>query len=354
MIDLKDYISNINSLNDIQLHFYAEFILDESLRHSFGQIVENNGSYIGQKDLIMELAKEIYKAIVDEIEEDDFKLYADDLVDDFKNIFFKTLEIRLTDDDTGYVPSNRNYDDNTKMFNKVLICINRNEYNTYDDIARCLMHEIMHAWNDYESYLKKSKTTMASLTNTKSAYYKTLDTGQSTDIESVCKMILNTLRKWEQNAYINELSIELDLDNFDCSKYKTTNEAWKAAYKVFTNSQAWRQYSIFWTFLKKLNTSNQQSQKNEFANEYNRVNNTNLTFNEIYKRLDAQFEKVFRKINRIIPKIFNDYWQEQLSQDVDESIVFGRQNRVIVEFTNYLNTYRIHKDKWHLFNKKNS
>ena len=51
-------------LNDtLDLHFYAEFVLNESFKRSYFQITEKYGSYIGQKELIIALAKEIWPTI---------------------------------------------------------------------------------------------------------------------------------------------------------------------------------------------------------------------------------------------------------------------------------------------------
>ena len=69
MISLQKYITNYKYNNIIEiydrldLHFYAEFILNESFNHSYFSIIETNGSYIGQKELIIDLSKEIYLSI---------------------------------------------------------------------------------------------------------------------------------------------------------------------------------------------------------------------------------------------------------------------------------------------------
>ena len=68
MISLKKYISNIiesnvSITNELEEHFYCEFILRESFNYSFFNILEKYGSYIDQKQLIIDLSKEIYLVV---------------------------------------------------------------------------------------------------------------------------------------------------------------------------------------------------------------------------------------------------------------------------------------------------
>ena len=241
--------TKLNIQNELELHFYSEFVLNESFRHSYFEIFERNGSYIGQKELIIDLSKEIYNIIRNHEPENTVQLDKKDL-DNYSNIFFNSLIIYLTNK-TGYDSKKSNYLENDKLLDKVVIYIDSAEYFEYTEILKCLMHEMLHAYNNYKSYLTNAKFNLTDLTNKNSSYYKTIFAG-SVSIENICKRILNNIRQWEQNAYISELSVELENNRFDINKYNKTQEAYKAAYKIFKNSDTFVQYSSLWSYLNNL------------------------------------------------------------------------------------------------------
>ena len=341
---LTEYIFNkvqestkLNIQNELELHFYSEFVLNEAFRHSYFEIFERNGSYIGQKELLIDLSKEIYNIIRNHEPENTVQLDKKDL-DNYSNIFFNSLIIYLTNK-TGYISNKSTYLDNDKLLNKVVICIDTAEYFEYTEILKCLMHEMLHAYNNYKSYLTNSTFNLTDLTNKNSSYYKTIF-GGSTSVEDICKRILNNIRQWEQNAYISELSVELENNKFDINKYNTTQEAYKAAYEIFKNSDTWIQYSTLWKYLMILNSQNKNSSDRlKFQVTYNRINDSNLTFNQIYRKLDGLFNKILKKIESKVPKIFYDYYQQELEKSLDESFVSGRQNNALIKFLQYTNDY---------------
>lgn len=323
--------------NELELHFYSEFTLCESLKYSYFTIIEKYGAYIGQKELLIDLSKEIYNTIRNNEPEDTFQLSKNDL-DSYSNIFFESLTIYLANK-TGYIPYKSKYNDKDKLFDNVVIYINADEYFEYPDILKCLTHEMLHAYNNYKSYLTGAKFNLSDLTNKKSSYYKTIFSN-GVSVEDICKRILNNIRQWEQNAYISELSIELENNKFDINKYNTTQEAYKAAYEIFKNSDVWAQYSTLWEYLMLLNSQNKNSSDRlKFQTTYNRINNSNLTFAQIYKKLNGLFNKILQKIESKVPKIFYDYYQQELEKSLDESIISGRQNNSIIEFIKYINEY---------------
>ena len=248
MISLQKYISNVleNNItinNELEQHFYCEFVLQESFRFSYFKILEKYGSYIGQKELIIDLSKEIYLTIKNKEPEDEFKLNKSDLEQYYDTLFFNELIIKFDNNDTAYVANKSHYDEKTKTFDVVFIKFCPDEYNTYTSITSALMHEMLHAYNHYQSYFKNSKFKLTDLTNKKSRYYKTLITYNEVSVRNICKRIINNISQWEQNAYINELFVELENNKFDFSKYNNINAAYKAALDIFQNSDVWLQYS---------------------------------------------------------------------------------------------------------------
>lgn len=335
MKTFNEYIDKVNIYDSLELHFYAEFILNESFKNSYFKIDEKFGSYIGQKELIIDLAKYIWNVIDNNEPEDKFTLYKDDLTD-YNNIFFDELEILLNNRHTAYKVDKSKYNEQNKIFDKVIILISYNDVNSYNDLCSILMHELLHAYNNYKGYLSHSKLTMSELTDKNSSYYKTIFNGKPT-VENICKRMLNNIRQWEQNAYIGELSIELEKNNFNISEYHTVKDAYKKALEIFKNSDTWIQYSVLYDYLRSLKSSNKNNQE-IFAKTYNDINSTNLTFNKIYKKLDGLFDKILLKIETKIPKIFYDFYQNELG--IKESCV-GRYNMALIDFTKYLNEYSL-------------
>ena len=341
MISLQKYISSVLETNitinsELEQHFYCEFVLQESFKFSYFNILEKYGSYIGQKELIIDLAKEIYLTIKNKEPENTFELNKSDLEKYYDTLFFDKLIIRFDNYDTAYIANKSHYDEKTKIFDIIFIKLCPNEYNTYTSITSALMHEMLHAYNHYQSYFKNSKFKLTDLTNKKSRYYKTLITDNEVSVRNVCKRIINNISQWEQNAYINELYIELENNKFDFSKYNNINTAYKAALKIFQNSDVWVQYSTLWNYIINLRYNGSEIDKTEFADTYNEINNTKLTYNKIYKKLDGVFNKILFHIETNVPKLFYQYYKEQLQSNRTSS---QRQNEALIKFIEFENTY---------------
>lgn len=341
MKSIKKYITNriqedINIESDLELHFYIEFLLEESFKYSYFTILEKHSSYIGQKELVIDLSRDIYNIIRNREPEDTLELDKKDL-EEYPNIFFNKLIIYLYGK-TGYNVSKSKYIDSEKTFDKVIININPDEYYDYKDIVKCLVHELLHAYNEYKNYLTNSNTKLVNLTDKNSSYFKTIFSNNIT-IENICKRICNNIRKWEQNAYISELSTELENNKFDFYKYSEHKDAYKKAFEIFRNSDTWIQYSTLKKYLTLLK-DNSDENKLKFQNAYNNINNTSLSFNKIYKKLNDIFDIILNKINRLIPKLIYDYYEKQMKELIKESII-QRQNKSLIEFVKSINEYNL-------------
>ena len=341
MKNLSDYIKksynnykNIIIENELQLHFYAEFIVGDC---SYNEICERYGSYLGQKELILDLAKEIDLIISNNDPEDTFILDKNDL-SEYSNIFFNKLEIQFSNN-TAYIPNKSNFINKDNLFDKVFIYINPKIYNNYKSIAKALMHEILHAWDNYQSYIKNAKFNLHDLTKIGSKYSKTLYNDDK-DISNICKRICNMVSQAEQNAYLNELTIELDLEKFDITKYHSAEEAYKDAYDIFINSDIWYQYSGLWNWFSQFKNNSDKNEKELFTKTYNEINNTEYNFNKIYNKLDGLFNKILKKMELVIPKIFRDYYDEQNNKILKEGLIRGDHS-----FIDYINTINEYKNK---------
>ena len=342
MISLQKYISNkiessVSITNELEEHFYCEFVLRESFNYSFFNILEKYGSYIDQKQLIIDLSKEIYLVVKHNEPENKFKLDYNDLKE-YSNIFFKELIIELVNNTSGYLANKSNYLKDEKLFDTVIINIDYNDCKEYSNLCSTIMHEMLHAYNEYKSYISNSPIKLKDITNTKSNYYKTLFSGSDTSASNICKRIINNIRQFEQNAYLSELSTVLDTHKFNISKYNTVNYAYNQALEIFKNSDTWIQYSTLWNYITDLQHNGYEEDKTEFANTYNEINKTSLTYNKIYKKLDGLFNKILKRIETTVPKIFYQYYEEQIN--INEN-VSERQNNSLIKFIEFENNYSI-------------
>lgn len=339
MYPLSKYIQNINPMikDSLDLHFYAEFILNESFKKSYFVIDEQYGSYIGQKELIMDIAKEIWPIIENNDPQNIFKYIEKDL-GKYCNIFFNELQIILNTNRTSYASKLSKYDTNLKIFDKVIIYIDYRDLDCYNDLCSTIMHEMLHAHNEYMNYITKSKIKLKDLIGKCTPYSKTVLDDKSISVENICKRILHDIRKFEQNAYMSQLTIELENSNFDASRYHTTIEAYQAAKQIFINSEVWKQYTSLYRVLNKFKNS-KDNVKKKFTNTYNDINNTDLSFDKIYKKLSIQFDKVLLRMENIIPKLFYNYYQNQISDSIKECGELHTSRKQLINFLNYMSLY---------------
>lgn len=326
--------------DELEMHFLYEFILDNSFKYSYMYITEMHSSYIGQKELIIDLAKEIYKKIKLNNEENVFTITLKDL-QNYSNIFFDKLIIKLVYDGTGYLVNRSEYNVNTKKFNIIYIKLAYYDCTEYTNIVRCLMHEMLHAYNNYESYIKNAKFNLSDLT--KISYNKTLAANNDLSISNICKRIVNNISKLEQNAYINELNVALNSNNFNISKYHNTINAYKDAVEIFKKTAVWEQYCTLYAFINDYMIITTNDEKQEFVNTYNYINNSKLTFEKIIKKINSQFTKIFKKMETLIPKIFYDYYQKQLNENCEQLI---RSSTALIDFLNNIKTFKYNKGIW--------
>ena len=346
MVSLNEYLennmnSNLDINNSLDLHFYAESVLHSSFRRSFFVINEKHGSYIGQKELIIDLSKRVWMNIDNNEPESTIIIDKDELLQ-YNTIFFEQLIIMLNNDKkTMYAANKSKFDISTQLFDKVVIMLSYDELNSYHDVCSAIMHEMLHAFNHYKSCATNNKRSLDYLYD--KSYSKTIMGDlEDVSVENICKRILNNIRQWEQNAYINELTIELYNSNFDISNFKTTRDAYKAAKNIFVNSSAYIQYISLKNVLNNVINKN-DSFKEEFKNTYNSVNDTNLSYEKILKKLNNAFDKIMHKIERLIPKLFYDYYIEQLNKSLIESegLMFGRQSFAMIEYINFYSDYML-------------
>lgn len=334
MQTLSDLINKVVLKDSLDLHLYSEFVLNESFKTSYFHIIEKYGAYIGQKELIIDLAREIWPCIENKDPEDTFVLNKEDLKE-YNNIFFNELRIILDNKRTAFINHKSKFIETDKVFDVVEIEINYNDVTSYNELCSSIMHEILHAFNEYQTYYKTGKRGLLDLTKSGTPYSKTHLTDNIQSIDNICKTILHDIRKFEQNAYLSELAVELENKNFDITKYKTTPEVIKAAKKIFEESSVVKQYTTLKYILVRTNSSTPEV-KTSFAKVYNDINNTDFSFDKIYKKLSNAINSIINRIESKISKLIYQYYEEQLNSQLNETYQLSHDRKFINRISEYL------------------
>lgn len=317
MKTLKDFISitysnNILNLpqNILEYHFYLEFGIRDRQNIS---INEKYGKYDGQLDFVLELANVLYSDIIENIDKTiKYDLNRNDLDDMFKNIFFNKLTIKYSHNcGTGYVPEVK-FNDKDKKLEHIQININANQYISHDDIITVLVHELTHAWEDYNRYLQNNDSLHDIINNTN--YNKLKGVNGNITPENLCKTLLYRLKRFERNAYVSEFASLLDKENEIITSYKD-------AVELFINSDTWRDIQIL------KHNFEQQHNKQEFVDSFNKLNNTNYTANKIYKIISKQIKDYISKLETLMPKLYYEYYEKH--KTVPEGLLMHQGNKFI-------------------------
>ena len=278
MKSLEEYI-----IERLQSHLYIDYNLTESA-----------GLYDGIEDLCKFLSNKI-KAH----QEREFDItYSNTELSDKSNIFFKNIILRCErsnkyDNDGEYV-LNRDidYDDSTKLFNCVVINLYLTLKHNQTAVYSILLHELTHAWDDYNGFLKKS-----SPLNKINHYKNILNALDGSGAKKILGQILYYITPSEVNARMAELS---GVINDNMNPQEALQEIKKSSiYQNYINIGKWVK-AIYDDKIDKKFIS-------ELCNEYNSVYNKNYTEYKIRILLYKQYRTAMNKINSNIGKICARY-----------------------------------------------
>ena len=300
---IRKYIE-VKPKSFIDWHFYQEFGINESIY----DINEKYGAYNGQVDFVVQIADYIEKNLFltsnDELE---IEILGDDLVKEkFENVFFDRLIIKYQKSikNSGYISVKNNFNEKTKRLKQVSIYLNdRNYKNT----VSTLIHELTHAWEDYNRTITNNLT-LKDLISNKINYKENIKQNNSDNFyTTLSKQIEYHLSSFEINAFLSELNASL---------YKNKNKIdnYSDALNVFKNDETWISYITLYNVLNDLS----EIELSKFTMIYNNVNKTDFTENKLLKKLNNRFEKVFRKILTNVPKIYYNYYE---NNKVNESLI---------------------------------
>ena len=231
----------------------------------------------------------------------------DDIADIiYKNILQNNLKINLNNSwiDNLKLINNKNiiaaYDTknskiiNTK-FNPLILHINKEKLlNDENSVISIIVHELQHAYEDYNRYINNKDSLMTSLI--KSNYLK-LTKFTDDEIKKQINYILYFSNKIEQNAFIAQMvkQVKDNKNNFstieeiyDCIKTKSV-------FKNYIKVLDWIDLYI---------NNNNIIIQDKIIDYLNDITNYKFnTYNQVIKFLNKKKEKMLNKFNKIIPKI---------------------------------------------------
>ncbi len=264
MKTLKTYIEQTNDpIRQQMLRFLkSEVLLDRNIFNETLDL-ENDCLYKGQRELAIYVAEKILK------EKSPYLVFYKNNLKDFENIFFEKLEIEYSTKDSGF-RSKVKFDKETKSFKTVEIVLNteENKYEFFKQNVKTLIHELDHAYRDWESYIKNEKFHLYDFARPGTRYYKCTQ-WSNIAAKDYTKRIIYYLEEFEKSAYLSEIKNDLeDLSYNDYKELIDLAEQHSEAYQLYNN------LLISFAELvkhKKLTIKNNTVTLDEFCKEYNEL-----------------------------------------------------------------------------------
>lgn len=216
----------------------------------------------------------------------------------FENIFFDKIVIDASQDnnDTAYLSAKSHYNNKTKSLDLVYIKINTKEDDSYDKLVRSLVHEITHAYENYKRLLS-GKDSLASLSKRGTKYCNVINLSNDGSFEDVVKGIEYRLTSFKRNAYLTELKTSLEGKHI---------RDYKQALDIFETTDVRQQYIAIYSFV-----NDKGVDWEDFCNTYNEEFETNYTTTKFKKWITNRVNKVYKKMMKLVPKVYFDYYEEQ-------------------------------------------
>jgi len=275
----KDYIK---SHLFIEYYFKKKrlYLLEElNYYKNINQLLENFGIFKNADSI----ANIIYKNILNDNLE--FNLN-NDWIDNIKFMYNNTI-IAAYDTKNSKIINNK--------FNPLILHINKEKLlNDENSVISIIVHELQHAYEDYNRQIKNKENLMTSLL--KNNYLK-ITKYTDDEIKKQINYILYFSNKIEQNAFIAQLVKQINNEKYNFNSIEEIYNYIKTK-------------SVFKNYIKVLNwidlyiNCNDLDIQNNIINYLNNIINNNFnTYNQVIKFLNNKKEKMLNKFNKIIPKI---------------------------------------------------
>ena len=272
--EVKRYI-NIRSIFD-NLHI----TLNEQL------LLEGSGLYKGCYELAKYIDNKVFNS-----NENKIIINTNELK--FQNIFAKEIILNInrnsSEEYTGYIFANKlnlKYNENRWLVKENLfkfIEIELNFNNKTKSVIDLIIHELDHAYDDYQQYKNNGTTYQYKYIKSN---YKLFDTHKNDDeFTKLVKAINYIFIKFETHAYITQIRGEIN------KKFNNISEAYDFIEK---NSNTWKQLKIVKNNAEYILQN--KSYLNKYCEVYKSITNTQKSNNKIIKELENNLNKYWKKV----------------------------------------------------------
>lgn len=304
---------------------YLKEQLYQDLCYKCGQINEVGGLYDGQ----IELASYIMDDIEKNINKKSIKLKYSNKDFTFSNIYFNNLNVNIEFWNNKFVEANSiifsnleendlykryNYDKKNNRLNNIIINIScpNDLIKYYDDIRGRISHELNHGYTYFEIIEDDFKEPNIvpeeyhnKLHEWKDQIYNKISNKLKNpplkDAERFSYYLIYTLTRYERNAFLSEILSYLFDKNSSFSKAEEIQSKLNKSqqYKLYINETP--------IILNEIKTNWNKENQQIFKETYNKVYNTNKSFNKIIKLFEFKLEETIKKINKNISKLSKRY-----------------------------------------------
>ena len=272
--EVKRYI-NIRSIFD-NLHI----TLNEQL------LLEGSGLYKGCYELAKYIDNKVFNS-----NENKIIINTNELK--FQNIFAKEIILNInrnsSEEYAGYIFANKfnlKYNENRWLVKENLfkfIEIELNFNNKTKSIIDLIIHELDHAYDDYQQYKNNGTTYQYKYIKSN---YKLFDTHKNADeFTKLVKAINYIFIKFETHAYITQIRGEIN------KKFNNISEAYDFIEK---NSNTWKQLKIVKNNAEYILQN--KNYLNNYCEVYKSIANTQKSNNKIIKELENNLNKYWKKV----------------------------------------------------------
>ena len=303
---------NISTLSSSAKTFYYDLFNESYIKGSNHWLVfEKAGSYNGQMKLAVDIAKELYRDLKNNRI---LKYNRDTLIDrGLENIFFKEIVIIYSATKNSYYNARENFDKDSKLFDEVKIYINSVENIEYKDILVSLVHELTHAWEDYNRHLD-GIISICKLTGDKSKYaIASLEDYSAEEVEDVLMEFVKKFdyltTSFERNAYASELRACLEANREKINGYND-------ALNVFFDSDIFKELSLLIETFEAY--KNNDTIKQIAAKQYNLLfseykKNKQIKYNIFWRRSLRHLYNIKEHLSKNLAKIYYDFYTSEIS-----------------------------------------
>ena len=334
---VSSYKIDISTLSSSAKTFYYDLFNESYIKGSNHWLVfEKAGTYNGQIKFAVDIAKELYRDLKNNRI---LKYNRDTLIDKgLENIFFKEIVIIYTPTKNSYYNARENFDDESNLFDEVKIYINSIENREYKDILVSIVHELTHAWEDYNRHLDE-KDSICKLTDKNSKYaIASLEDYDAEELEDVLRELVKKFdyltTSFERNAYASELRACLEANREEINGYND-------ALNVFYNSDIFKELSLlietFETY------KNNDIIKQIAAKQYNLLfskyhKNKQIKYNVFWKRSLRHLYDIKERLSKNLAKIYYDFYTYEIS-DIKEFYSSKEHLETLTERLNFMGEF---------------